>query len=257
MKNTRLLVAEFLGTFALTFFGAGSIVSAAALRASELGSSATAANIIRSFGPIDLIFVALAHGIVLAVMVTALGRISGAHFNPVVTVAAFVGRHIEAPLAALYIGTQLIAAVVAALVLKFVYPNDLLNVVKWGAPSTAVDTGKAMVIEALLTFFLVLVVYATAIDPKGAFKQVAGLAIGFVLIFDILVGGPLTGAAMNPARAFGPSLLAGIVDVPHFFVYWVGPLVGAVVAAVLYQNVMLRDDIETEIPAPAEDSELI
>jgi aquaporin Z len=253
VKNTRLLVAEFIGAFALTFFGAASIVSAAALRASELGSSATGANIVRSFGPIDLIFVALAHGIVLAVMVTALGRISGAHFNPVVTVAAFVGRHIEAPLAGMYILTQLVAGLGAALTLKYIYPNDLLNVVKWGAPTSAVDTGKAMIIEALLTFFLVLVVYATAIDPKGAFKQIAGLAIGFVLIFDILIGGPLTGAAMNPARAFGPSVLAGIVDVNHFFVYWVGPLLGAVVAAVLYENVMLRGDGETEIEAPVEE----
>jgi MIP family channel proteins len=251
MKNARLLVAEFLGTFALTFFGSAAIVSAAALRAGELGSSATAANIVRSFGPIDLIFVALAHGIVLAVMVTALGRISGAHFNPAVTVAAFVGRHIEAPLAAMYIGTQFVGAIVAALAMKYIYPSDLLGVVKWGAPTSAVDTGKAMVIEALLTFFLVLVVYATAIDPKGAFKQIAGLAIGFVLIFDILVGGPLTGAAMNPARAFGPSLLAGIVDGSHFFIYWVGPLVGAVIAAVLYQNVMLREDVDEP---PAEES---
>jgi aquaporin Z len=256
MKNTRLLVAEFLGTFALVFFGSASIVSAAALRANLLGTSATAGNILRSFGSVDLVLVALAHGMVLAVMVTALGRISGGHFNPVVTIAAFVGRHIEAPLAALYIGIQLIASVVAALVLKYIYPNDLLNVVKWGAPTTAVDnTGKAMLIEALLTFFLVLVVYATAIDPKGAFKQIAGLAIGFVLIFDIIVGGPLTGAAMNPARAFGPSLLAGIVDQNHFFIYWVGPLVGAVVAAVLYENVLLREPVETEIAAPTEDLE--
>jgi aquaporin Z len=255
MKNARYLVAEFLGTFALTFFGAASIVSAAALRAGELGSSATAANINRSFGPIDLIFVALAHGVVLAVMVTALGRISGAHFNPAITVAAFIGRHIEAPLAAMYIATQFVGAVVAALVLKFIYPGDLLGAVKWGAPTSAVDTGKAMVIEALLTFFLVLVVYATAIDPKGAFKQIAGLAIGFVLIFDILVGGPLTGAAMNPARAFGPALLAGIVDVNHFFIYWVGPLVGGVVAGVLYQNLLMRDDLGDDAPSGGDEVE--
>ncbi len=250
MKYARLLAAEFLGTFALTFFGAGAIVSAAALRVSELGNSATPANIVRSFGPIDLIFVALAHGIVLAVMITALWRISGAHFNPAVTVAAFIGRHIEAPLAAVYIVTQFVGALVAAALLKYVYPNDLLGVVKYGAPTAAVDTGKAMVIEAILTFFLVLVIYATAIDPKGAFKQIAGLGIGFVLIFDILVGGPLTGAAMNPARAFGPSVFAGIVNTDHFFIYWIGPLVGAVLAAVLYQNLLIRDDLDAE-PAPS------
>jgi aquaporin Z len=254
MKITRLLVAEFLGTFALVFFGAGSIVTTALIRANLLGTRATPALIANTFERLDLIAVALAHGIVLAVMVTALGRVSGAHFNPAVTFAAFIGRHIEAPIAALYIATQLVAAVVAALALKYIYPDYLLAAVKYGAPLSALDPGKAMFVEALLTFFLVLVVYATAIDPQGAFKQVAGLAIGFVLIFDILVGGPLTGAAMNPARAFGPSLLAGVVDTNHFFIYWVGPLVGGVIAAVLYQNVILREDTETEREAPAEDS---
>ena len=253
MKYARVLAAEFLGTFALTFFGAGAIVSAAALRVSELGNSATAANIIRSFGPIDLLFVAVAHGVVLAVMVTALARISGAHFNPAVTVAAFIGRHIEAPMAALYIVTQFVGALVGAALLKYVYPGDLLAVVKYGAPTSAVDTGKGMVIEAVLTFFLVLVIYATAIDPKGAFKQIAGLAIGFVLIFDILVGGPLTGAAMNPARAFGPSAFAGILSSDHFFIYWVGPLVGAVLAAVLYQNLLIRDDLDAEVTPSVEE----
>ena len=254
MKNTRLLVAEFLGTFALTFFGAASIVSVAALRAAELGANATPSLIQRSFGPEGTLFVAFAHAIVLAVMVTALGHISGGHFNPVVTVAAFIGRHIEPALAAMYVITQLVAGVIAAVLLKYIYPADLLSVVKWGAPAPAVDNARAFVVEALLTFFLVLVVYATAIDPKGAFNKVAGFAIGLVLLFDILVGGPLTGAAMNPARAFGPSLLAGIVDVPHFFVYWVGPLVGAVLAALLYQNLLLPNPEATDVPPPAEEA---
>jgi aquaporin TIP len=252
-KDVRVLVAEFLGTFALTFFGAASIVSTAALRAAELGSRATPANITRTFGTIDLLFIAFAHAIVLAVMVTALGHISGGHFNPAVTVAAFIGRHIEPALAAMYVITQLAAGVVAALLIKYLYAAELLQTVKWGAPSPAVDTVKAVVVEAVLTFFLVLVVYATAIDPKGAFNKVAGFAIGLVLLFDILVGGPMTGAAMNPARAFGPALLAGIVDANHFLIYWIGPLVGGALAAVLYQYVLMRENGPSEVPPPAEE----
>ena len=252
-KDASVLVAEFLGAFALTFFGAASIVSTAAIRAAELGPRATPALINRTFGTNDLLFIAFAHAIVLAVMVTALGHISGGHFNPAVTVAALVGRHIEPALAAMYIVTQLTAGVVAALLIKYLYAADLLRTVKWGAPSPAVDTTKAAVVEVVLTFFLVLVVYATAIDPRGAFNKIAGFAIGLVLLFDMLVGGPITGAAMNPARAFGPALLAGIVDVDHFVIYWIGPLVGAILAAVLYQNVLMQAEEPAELRPPIEE----
>jgi MIP family channel proteins len=253
-KDARVLVAEFLGTFALTFFGAASIVSAAALRAAELGPRATPINITRTFGTIDLLLIAFAHAIVLAVMVTALGHISGGHFNPAVTVGALIGRHIEPALAALYVVAQLTAGLVAALLIKYLFAADLLQIVKWGAPTPAVDTTKAVVVEAVLTFFLVLVVYATAIDPRGAFNKIAGFAIGLVLFFDILVGGPMTGAAMNPARAFGPALLAGIVDAKHFMIYWIGPLLGSALAAVLYQYVLIVEDVPKELSPPAEES---
>jgi MIP family channel proteins len=254
MRNVRVLAAEFLGTFALTFFGAASIVTVAALRAAQLGPTATANTITRSFGPEGIIFIALAHAIVLAIMITALGHISGGHFNPAVTAAALIGRHIEPVLAGLYVVTQLVAGVVAAFLLKYLYPADFLTLVKWGAPAPAVDTGRAFVIEAILTFFLVLVFYAVAIDRQGAFNRVAGFGIGLVLLFDILIGGPLTGAAMNPARAFGPSLLAGIVDLNHFLIYWLGPLVGAALAGVLYQNVLLGRDEPSDLPPPSEEA---
>lgn len=254
MKAARVLAAEFLGTFALTFFGSASIVTVAALRAAQIGTGATAGQIIRSFGPEGTIFIALAHAIVLAVMITALGHISGGHFNPAVTVAALIGRHIEPILAGMYVATQLVAGVVAALLLKYLYPATFLTLVRWGAPSPAVDTGRAAVIEAILTFFLVLVVYATAIDPRGAFDKVAGFGIGLVLMFDILVGGPITGAAVNPARAFGPSLLAGIVDANHFLIYWLGPLAGGALAAVLYQNLLMHVDEPVDGPPPSEDA---
>jgi MIP family channel proteins len=253
MKIARVLAAEFLGTFALTFFGAASIVTVAALRAAQLGPNATANLITRSFGPEGTIFIALTQAIVLAVMITALGHLSGGHFNPVVTVAALIGSHVEPVLASLYVVTQLVAGVVAALLLKYLYPASFLSLVKWGAPSPAVDTGRAAVVEAVLTFFLVLVFYATLLDPRGAFNKVAGFGTGLVLMFDVLVGGPLTGAGVNPARAFGPSLLAGIVDVNHFLIYWLGPLVGGALAGVLYQNLFMRADDPTEVPPPLEE----
>jgi MIP family channel proteins len=247
----RPLVAEFLGTFALTFFGAGAICTDAVLRG--VGSSGAVAP----FGPVDLLLVATAHAMVLAVMVSALGHVSGAHFNPAVTVAAAVGRHIEPALAAAYAATQLIAAVLAGLLLKGIFPEAVAKATSLGAPGLGqswVGTGQALLIEIVLTFFLVTVIYATAIDPRGAFGKIAGLAIGFVLFFDILMGGPLTGAAMNPARAFGPALAAGVLDGTHFIVYWIGPLVGAVAAGLVYQTVLLRNPVETGPPPGSEET---
>ncbi len=243
MKQTRVLTAEFLGTFALTFFGAGAICADAFVRGQI------------PFGPGDLLLVATAHAMVLGVMVTALGHISGAHFNPAVTIAAAAARKIEPVLAALYVVTQLVAGLVAAGLLRYVFPEAITSAVKLGAPVPAAGLGNvhAMVIEVVMTFFLVIVVFATAIDPRGAFGKIAGFGIGFVLFFDILMGGPLTGAAMNPARAFGPALLGGALDGRHFLIYWVGPVAGALAAGLLYEYVLIHDpdDIDTPVPAPS------
>jgi aquaporin Z len=245
LKQVQVLLAEFLGTFGLVFFGAGSICTDAVIRNGA------------PFGPADLLMIAAAHAIVLAVMVTALGHISGGHFNPVVTVGAAITRHIEPVLAGLYIVTQLVAGVAAAALLKYIFPDAITSAVMYGAPTPTVTSVRAYVIEVVLTFFLVIVVFATAIDPRGAFNKIAGFGIGLVLLFDILVGGPLTGAAMNPARAFGPALFAGIVDGKHFFIYWLGPLIGAALAALVYQAILMgAGDADTEVPPPAVEREL-
>jgi aquaporin Z len=245
MKQARVLTAEFLGTFALTFFGAGAICADALIR-NPPGQVPT------PFGPGDLLLIATAHAMVLGVMVTALGHISGAHFNPAVTVAAAVSRRIEPVLAGMYVVTQLVAGVAAAALLRYVFPEVITKAVSLGAPTLTPGFGviHGMVIEAVLTFFLVTVVFATAIDPRGAFGKIAGFGIGFVLFFDILMGGPITGAAMNPARAFGPALLGAAINVPHFALYWIAPLVGAVAAALLYENVLIHppEEIRTDIP---------
>jgi aquaporin Z len=206
-------VAEFVGAFALIFVGAGSALSG------------------------NLVVAAFANGLVIAVMVSAVGHISGGHFNPAVTLGFLVTRNIAPALAGLYWLAQFGGAALAALTLRWVLPHGTLHL---GAPavSSQIDPAKAMTIEAVLTFFLVWVVFATAVDARGAFKQIAGLAIGLTITLDVLMGGGLTGAAMNPARAFGPQLVAD--RWADGWVWYVGPAAGAVVAAFVYELLYLR-----------------
>jgi aquaporin TIP len=219
-------LAEFVGTFALVFAGVGAIVTGA-----------------------NLVGVAFAHGLVIAVMASAVGHISGGHFNPAVTFGFLVTRRIDPTLAGAYVGAQLLGATVAALALRVLYPDGLdldAGVPQLGA---GVSAGAGMGIEAILTFFLVWVIFATAADPRGAFKSIAGLAIGLTITLDILAGGPLTGAAMNPARSFGPALVQGVWD--DTLVYWIGPLAGGGVAALLYDLLYLRP-LEPPVVGPPE-----
>jgi aquaporin Z len=209
--------AEFIGTFALIFVGAGSVAFARTLTD-----------------------IALAHGLVIAVFVSALGFISGGHFNPAVTLGFLVTKRIAPVLAVWYWIVQFGAATLAALLLKWVLPQALETQAHLGAPALGggIHAGAAVVVEAVLTFFLVFVVFATAVDPRGAFKQISGLAIGFTITLDILMGGVLTGAAMNPARAFGPQLVSNTWS--HFWVWYIGPFAGGVIAASLYELLYLR-----------------
>jgi MIP family channel proteins len=220
------VVAEFLGTFALVFIGAGSVVVA-------IGNGG---------GYAGLVGVALAHGLVLAVFVSNLGHISGGHYNPAVTIAVWAGGKIESARALLYVLFQLVGAVVGAGLLRWVLPEQAWRNASLGATLVShrfgITNGKAVLLEAILTFFLVMTVYAVAVDDRGTFKSIAGLPIGLVLVFDILVGGQLTGASMNPARSFGPALVAGRWT--DFWVYLVGPIAGAIIAAAIYSLVFLR-----------------
>lgn len=215
-------IAEVVGTFTLVYIGVGSIV-AAAYAGIEGGGG--------------IVSVALAHGLAIATMVTALGHVSGGHFNPAVTLGALVAKAIRPVQATVYVVAQLVAAVGASLAIRASVPVELWQKVDLGTPSLAKDGvtvsfGQGVLIEAILTFFLVWVVMAVAVDPEGAFAKVAGLPIGLVVAFDIMAGGPLTGAAMNPARAFGPALAGGYWT--DHLVYWVGPALGALAASGLY-----------------------
>jgi MIP family channel proteins len=229
-------IAEFIGTFALVFIGAGSV----AVLAPQLA------------GGTAILGVALAHGLVLAIMVSNLGHISGAHFNPAVTAGAWVVGKIETARAGLYIVAQLAGAAAGAGVLRLALPARIWKSTFLGATTVnhdvGITNGKAVLIEGVLTFFLVFTVFAAAVDDRGVFKSLGGLTIGLVLSFDILVGGFLTGASMNPARSFGPALVAG--KWTDYWVYVAGPLTGAIIGASLYWFTFLRN---REVAAPRDE----
>jgi aquaporin TIP len=229
----RRAVAEFVGTFALVFVGAGSIMTAT--------------------GPADqspLLPAAFASGLVIAVFASAVGHISGAHFNPAVTFGFLVTRRMALSLALVYWVVQLVGAVVAALLLRWIYPAELRDTLALGAPFLeGVSGAQGFAIEAILTFFLVWVIFASAADERGTFKSIAGLAIGFTITLAVLMGGPLTGAALNPARAFGPELVQNFWD--DAWVYYTAPLLGGAVAALLYEFLYLRP-LAPVPPGPAE-----
>jgi aquaporin TIP len=218
----RRAVAEFVGTFTLIFIGVGAIATA------------------NQIHDPSLIGVALAHGLAIGVMVSAVGHISGAHFNPAVTFGFLVTRRIKPALAVLYWSVQLAGASLAALLLRELLPRANTDAVHLGVPALGggVNAGAGFALEAVLTFFLVWVVFASAVDARGTFKSIAGLAIGLTITMDILIGGPLTGAAMNPARAFGPQLVGS--HWANGWVWYAGPVLGATLAAIMYQLLYLR-----------------
>ena len=215
----RHFAAEFIGIFALVFVGGATIMTAA------LSNS-------------NAIFVAaVAHGLIFAIMVTATMRISG-HLNPAVTIGFLVTRRIEPMMGVIYIIAQLLGATVAAYALKAVFPASVAVATRLGGQSVAVDvtTFQAILCEAIATFFLVFVVFGTAVDQYA--PKVGGFAIGLTVTADILAIGSRTGGSMNPARSFGPAVVSGVFEAQ--MVYWIGPIIGAIAAALLYDGLFLR-----------------
>ncbi len=210
-------IAEFIGTFALVFIGAGAVVVDYA-----------------SQGGIGIVGIALAHGLVLSAMIYSLAHISGAHFNPAVTIAMLANKRIALQPAISYIISQLAGASVAGLLLASIF-SGLAPAAIYGFPPTY-GLGPGILIEAVLTFFLVLTIYGVAVSKKAP-EAIFGFAIGSVLVFDIIFGGLLTGGAMNPARAFGPALASGIWEPQP--IYWIGPIIGALVASFAYEKLLM------------------
>ncbi len=222
----KAVLAEGIATFALVFIGAGVVLA-------NRGSDEV----------IGLTGIALAHGVVLMSMIYAVGHISGGHVNPAVTLGMWITKQIGSLKALAYMAAQFAGAVIAAFLLKVIFVTRVTGV-QLGTPQlgNGVTIWTGILTEAILTFFLVFVIFGVAVD-KRAPQKVAGLAIGLVLTFDILMGGTLTGGAMNPARWFGPALAAGYWG--NWMVYIVGPVIGGLLAALLYTNVFM----EREVPA--------
>lgn len=225
MKDAwRPFAAEFIGTFALVFIGGGAIITSA-----MQGQSA-------------IVGIALAHGLILALLVSATMRVSG-HLNPAVTAGFLVTGRILPTMAMVYWVAQIMGAIVAAYALKALYPASIVAATRIGGQSISADVNmlQAIVLEAIATFFLVFVVFGTAVDPRG--PKVGGFAIGLTVTAGILGIGPLTGGSMNPARSFGPAVVSHIFEGQT--AYWVGPLLGGIAAALLYDKLFLSDDSDT------------
>jgi aquaporin Z len=218
----KAAIAEFIGTFALIFFGAGSVI-------------------LYLNGQLDLVGVALAHGLVIAVMVSQMAHLSGGVFNPAIQVALWVTGKMPSSRTLIYLGAQLLGGVAGALLLKFLVPAQTFDAAFGGTPTLGdgISSGKGILLEATGTFFLVWAVFATMIDDRGPFPKTAGLTVGLTLTFGILAIGPWTGAAFNPARWLGPAFASGQWD--DWFVWIVGPVAGAILAGVAYWGLFLRD----------------
>jgi aquaporin NIP len=210
----RRAAAEGFATFALVFAGCGAIVADK-----------------HSDGGIGVVGVGLVFGLIIMVMVYATGHLSGAHINPAVTVAFTLTRHFPARDAIAYMGAQLSGALLGALALLAVWTDKPAQL---GATLPSVGAGSALVYEIVLTAFLMFVIMAVATDTR-AVGAAAAIAIGGTVGLDAIFGGPVTGASMNPARSFGPALAVG--EWHQFWVYVVGPVVGAALGALAYQLV--------------------
>ena len=220
-ETWRRSFVELLGTFMLVFVGVGAIMA--------VGPQADA-------GTLE---VALAFGLVIAVMVSSVGHISGGHFNPAVTFGFMLTRRISLLLGIAYWVAQFAGGVLAALLLRWIFPAANRDATNLGSPARhTLDLGPALVVEALLTFFLVWVVFAMTADPRSTYSAVAGLAIGLVVVVDHLMGYPLTGSGINPARVFGPQLISS--SWTDAWIWYVGPLAGGAIAALLYDELYLR-----------------
>lgn len=233
----RKVGAELVGTFGLVTAGCGAII-------------------VNSQGALSAIGVALAFGVIIAVMVAATGHISGGHINPAVSIGLTVTGHLPWRDLPFYLLGQFVGAILGALTLLGIFGSSALTLTV-NTPALHVGLFQAICVEALLTAFLVFVITAVATDTQGIGKM-AAFAIGATILVDALWGGPLTGASMNPARSFGPALVA--LRWANLWIYFVGPIIGGIIGALIYQFIRqpasrvaraaVRLDSQDERPAP-------
>jgi len=224
-KTLRPLAAELIGMALFVFVGAGSV--AAGMAAAQTGAS-------------NALMVALAHGVGMAVIVSATMNISGGHINPAVTFGLFVAGKVDAGTLGRYWGAQLVGAILGAALLKAVLPWGAVHATSAGTPmlSSTITFLQGILIEAMLTFFLVSAVFGTAVSPEA--PKIGGFGIGLAIFVGVVVGGPFTGAAMNPGRAFGPAVIAWQWNGQA--VYWIGPLIGGGLAGLVWKTILLPKD---------------
>ena len=220
----RSTLAEFVATLLFVFLGAGSVVVSGGLPNGDLDAS-------------RLVVIALAHGLAITLLAYATANISGGHMNPAVTFAAWVTKKISAPRGLMFVAAQLSGAVVGALLLLAAIPDAADTNLGSHALGSDVSVSMGLSMEIIVTFALVFVIFATAVDPRGM-GNLAPLAIGLTVLVDHLVAVPITGASMNPARSFGPALVAGAWS--HHWIYWVAPLLGGAGAGLSYQFVFMN-----------------
>jgi len=228
MANGRAWFAEAVATFCLVFFGPLSVVISAA-----------------AFGPgltlEGILLISFAHGAAIGLMVYTFGHVSGAHINPAVTIPMMITRKIGIVDGIGYIVFQIIGGVIAAFSLKTILPElgAKVNYGVQGGPSELLGNSamSGFALEAIFTFFLVAVIFMTAVHKKAA-AGMHGLSIGGMIFLLHLVGVPLTGASMNPARTFGPALASGYWD--FHWIYWAGPIIGGIIAGLIMYYIFVR-----------------
>lgn len=241
-RHLRAVLAEFIATLLFVFIGCGAIVGITGV----LGPGSGDLDLSPTTNPAALVAVAIAFGVGIAVLASVTAHISGGHINPAVTFAMVITGQMKAGPGITYAAAQLAGAVVGVLLLDAVVVSSVEG--NLGATSlndAALSSDIAgVVVEIILTFVLVFTIFAVAVDKRGP-AAIAPLAIGFAVFIDHFVGVPLTGASMNPARSFGPALVANEWD--DQWVYWVGPLTGAAIAGLVYYFLYLKADGDEEV----------
>ena len=226
MEAWRATLAELIATFLFVFLGAGSVIVSGGLPNGELDAA-------------RLLLIAIAHGSGIALLAYATANISGGHINPAVTFAAVITKKVGPTRGLMFVAAQLVGAVAGALLLLATIPEAADTNLGAHALGTEVSVGMGLLMEVAVTFVLVFVIFATAVDPRGM-GNLAPLAIGLTVLVGHLVAVPITGASMNPARSFGPALVAG--EWTDQWIYWVGPLLGGAIAGLLYQFAFMNRD---------------
>jgi len=234
MNAFRSLVSEFLGTFFLCFFPIAAILSTASPLSSGVGQ----------------LGLALCYGFTWAAAVSVFVGISGAHLNPAITAGMLVARRIKFLRSLLYVACQLLGAIGAALLCKIIFPAEAVNMRSLGIPLPPspdqlpewITTGTIMISEGTITFFLIVAYFGTVVDKRRRDLKTASLAIGLTATIGVLAAGPITGASMNPARAFGPTVV--LLPWNLHWCYWVAPMIAGLIVGLAYRFVLLEQDIE-------------